>query len=128
MMANVESSDNVDVDGVVLHAFFELMGKWEVSAEQQYILLGEPNWKDFEKWQTGTVTGLPDDTRFRIGLFLGIHKFLRVLFSNPNNLYGWVSRANTDFDGKSPMEVMLQGQLEDIKLIRQYLASRAVGN
>jgi len=44
-----------------------------------------------------------------------------VVFSSPENVYGWVSRKNTDFNGQSPLERMLGGDMTDLAYVRQYL-------
>ncbi|MBO6827733.1 MAG: DUF2384 domain-containing protein [Sneathiella sp.] len=38
---------------------------------------------------------------------IGIHKCLRVLFSDARRAYDWIHRPNTVFDGPSVLEVML---------------------
>lgn len=42
---------------------------------------------------------------------LNIHSALRVIFDNPENLYGFMAMANHNpfFQGRTPLEVMSQG-------------------
>jgi hypothetical protein len=57
----------------------------------------------------------------RIGYLLGIHRALRTLFSNPENVYGWINKENDDFGGQSPLQRMLGGEIIDLAYVRQYL-------
>lgn len=57
----------------------------------------------------------------RIGYLLGIHRALRTLFANPENVYGWINRPNEDFGGQAPLARMLGGDVTDLAYVRQYL-------
>ncbi len=47
----------------------------------------------------------------RLSLVMGIHKELRCLFSGPERGYVWIGRPNDAFGGRSPLEVMAQGDI-----------------
>lgn len=74
---------------------------------------------------TGCGTRLDLDQQQRIGLVIGIHGFLRSAFSNQNNVKGFPSfkNANVFFEGRTPLEIMAQGDLislyETYKCIEQ---------
>ena len=104
-----------------LKAVFALAEHWRLSADQARSLLGRPSPRTFYNWKAGRVGRPSHDTMSRIGYLLGIHKALRVLFSNPDNVYGWISRENDDFNGQSPLQRMLGGDVTDLAYVRQYL-------
>ena len=104
-----------------LKAVFALAEHWRLSAEQARILLGRPSQRTFYNWKAGRVGRPSHDTISRIGYLLGIHKALRVLFSNPDNVYGWISRENDDFNGQTPLQRMLGGDVTDLAYVRGYL-------
>ncbi len=104
-----------------LKAFFALADHWRLNAEQARILLGLPSERTFYNWKGGRVGNPSHDTMSRIGYLLGIHRALRTLFSNPENVYGWISRENDDFNGQTPLERMLGGDVTDLAYVRQYL-------
>ena len=104
-----------------LKAFFSLMDRWNVRNAQAMILLGEPKERTFYNWKAGEIGSVPADTIRRIGYLLGIHKALRILFTNPENVYGWINRENEDFGGQSPLARMLAGDVTDLAYVRQYL-------
>lgn len=116
---NVFDSQDHAVAG--LKAFFNLMDRWNVRNPQAIILLGGPKKRTFYNWKAGEIGSVPADTMRRMGYLLGIHKALRILFSNPENVYGWVNRENEDFGGQSPFARMLGGDVTDLAYVRQYL-------
>jgi hypothetical protein len=42
---------------------------------------------------------------------MGIHKELRCLFSSPERGYAWIGKPNDAFGGRTPLEVMAQGDI-----------------
>lgn len=106
-----------------LKAFFVLADYWKLSKEQALILLGRPSERTYYHWKAGQVAVPSHDTMSRIGFLLGIHRALRTLFSNSENVYGWINRENEDFGGQSPLQRMLGGEITDLAYVRQYLDS-----
>ena len=60
-----------------------------------------------------TVFSLDVDQLQRIGLILSIHASLRTVFTNQSNITSFPSLPNDNsfFDGRSPLDVMTQGDL-----------------
>jgi hypothetical protein len=56
---------------------------------------------------------LDRDQLTRISFVLNIHAALRVIFDNPDNVYGFMRMANHNefFNGRSPLEVMSTGDM-----------------
>ena len=54
-------------------------------------------------------------------MLLGIHKALRILYSENVRAYRWVSTPSLHFSDKRPLDVMLQGQISDLQRVRAYL-------
>lgn len=106
-----------------IKAVFALAERWKIEKEQIRILLGRPSERTYYNWKAGRIAVPSHDTMSRIGLLLGIHRALRTLFSNPENVYGWISRKNDDFGGQTPLERMLGGEVMDLAYVRQYLDS-----
>lgn len=104
-----------------MKAVFALAALWKLDNEQLRVLLGEPSERTLYNWKAGKVALPSRDTMSRIGYLLGIHRALRTLFSNPENVYGWVSRSNADLGGQSPLQRMLGGEVMDLAYVRQYL-------
>lgn len=60
------------------------------------------------------------DDRESVIAVLSIHESLRVIFSEAgeDRAYQWVSKPNKAFEGNSPVEIILAG---DIERVRKYL-------
>ncbi|KAA0258256.1 DUF2384 domain-containing protein [Deferribacter autotrophicus] len=50
---------------------------------------------------------------------LGIYKALQILL--PYSANEWIKTKNPIFDNKTPLEIMLQGRVADLYIIRRYL-------
>ena len=105
----------------MLRAVLNLLAKWNLRREEQLVLLGGPSDRTFQRWRAGEIGPLPNDTVFRLGDLLGIHKALRYMFTDADRAYGWVKRPNEALGGKSALDVMLQGAPSDISRVRAYL-------
>ncbi len=105
----------------MLRAVLNLFAKWTLRREEQRVLLGGPSDRTFQRWRAGEIGPLPNDTVFRLGDLLGIHKALRYMFTDADRAYGWVKRPNEALGGKSALDVMLQGAPSDISRVRAYL-------
>jgi hypothetical protein len=105
----------------MLRAVLNLLDKWDLRKAEQLILLGRPSDRTFQRWRAGEMGPLPNDTVFRLGDLLGIHKALRYMFTDVGHTYRWVKRPNEAFGGKSALDIMLQGAPSDISRVRAYL-------
>ena len=113
-----------DAGRVALTFFFNLMQHWGCSKEQQCTLLGSIGNTTYFKYKKLPNVRLPHDTLERISYLMGVHKALRILFSNqPERAYEWVHKANTaaPFNGRSALDYMLAGQVVDLADVRRYL-------
>jgi hypothetical protein len=52
---------------------------------------------------------------------MGIHKALRLLFTENARAYEWVKKPNKAFGGETALDVMLRGYLTDLFRVRHYL-------
>ena len=109
-----------------LEAFFSMAERWGLSADQQITLLGSPGRSTFFKWKKEGGT-LPKDTRERISHLLAMWKALRILFTQDERGEEWLTRPNSYFDDRTALDVMLQGGVADIILVRQYLDAQRGG-
>jgi hypothetical protein len=117
----VTAYDRRRVDSVALEAFFNLAGQWALATEDQITLLGRPSRRTFYRWRAGGVAGLPPDTLERISVLLGVYKALHILLPSRERANAWVKRANAAFGGRSALEVMRQGRVDDLYQVRRHL-------
>ncbi|GGJ86169.1 MbcA/ParS/Xre antitoxin family protein [Pseudomonas matsuisoli] len=117
-------TDGAEAGRVALTFFFNLMEHWGCSREQQRVLLGSVGNTTYFKYRKLPAIRLPRDTMERISYLMGIHKALRILFSQqPERAYEWVHKSNAaaPFNGQSALEYMLAGRVIDVADVRRYL-------
>lgn len=111
---------------VALRAFFNIAEKWQLNNSEQMTLLGLSSDSTFYKWKSNPETAKLDQDKIeRISYILGIFKDLQTLLSDTAAADSWVKTANNAplFGGRSALEVMCQGRVADLYVVRQYLAS-----
>lgn len=66
-----------------------------------------------------------DNLEVRISHILNIHATLRTIFSNEDNVYGFMCHANnnTFFNGRSPIRIIASGRLSDLQEVREKIES-----
>ncbi|WP_334066698.1 MbcA/ParS/Xre antitoxin family protein [Burkholderia cepacia] len=107
-----------------LRAFFNIARDWELTIDEQIVLLGSPGRSTFFKWKAAPESArLPRDTLERLSLLLGIYKALQILLPQPAAADAWVKRPNdaVPFGGKRALDRMLAGNVGDLVAVRQYL-------
>ncbi|WP_018915991.1 antitoxin Xre-like helix-turn-helix domain-containing protein [Vreelandella zhanjiangensis] len=95
-----------------LKAAVRILDKWRASGEQGEAILRVSH-STYARARRGDIVEikLDSDQLTRISYLLNIHAALRMLFENPDNLYGFVKMANHNpyFNGRTPLDVMSSG-------------------
>ena len=104
----------------MFRAALNLFRAWRVHDEQASILLDMPV-RTYRRWKAGDVGRLTRDGRARLSNLIGIHKALRIMFTDAPRGYAWIKAANAAFGGRSALAVMLGGDLTNIMRVRRYL-------
>ncbi|MCJ8273648.1 MAG: MbcA/ParS/Xre antitoxin family protein [Psychrosphaera sp.] len=117
----LEQSDPKVVSQTALSVFFNIVKGWQLSAQNEMVLLGEPARGTFYKWRKGEGPVISKDTLERISYVMGIYKALRVLFPNEAQANSWPSKPNRDFANNSAMQFMLLGSVTHLSDVRRYL-------
>ena len=112
-----------------LRSFFRIADLWDLSVEEQMILLGLTARSTFFNWKKCPHTVLPKDTLERISYILGIYKALQILLPDERAAGKWVKCPNAAplFGGQSALDRMLSGQVADLFVVRQYLDAQRAG-
>jgi len=98
-----------------LRAAVSILERWQATTDQACTILrisrsthnrarsGDGSWS----------VSLDPDQMQRISFVLNIHAALRLVFDNPENVYGFAAMANHNefFNGRSPLEIMAQGDM-----------------
>lgn len=119
---NPPTSQISDVEGEAMaRAAINLFAKWSLTDAQASTLLGGLSLRTWARWKSGTVGRLPRDLKARLSNIMGIHKALRIIFTESERGYGWVSKPNDAFGKATALDIMLGGELTDIMRVRRYL-------
>jgi hypothetical protein len=106
--------------GAMFRAAVNLFGLWGLADEQAATLLDLPV-RTYRRWKAEGAGRIGRDGAARLSNLMGIHKALRLIFSEPGRGYGWIKTPNTAFAGRTALEVMLGGELTDLMRVRRYL-------
>lgn len=104
-------------------AVINLFDRWGLTDAQASILLGGLSARTWARWKTGAIARVPRDLKSRLSNLMGIHKTLRIIFTEKERSYNWINQANDAFAGTSALDIMLGGELTDIMRVRHYLDS-----
>ena len=110
----------------MFRAAVNLFRLWGVSDEQAAALLDLPL-RTYRRWKADGPGRLGRDGAARLSNLMGIHKALRLIFSDPQRGYGWIKAPNAAFGGQSALAVMLGGELTDLMRVRRYLDAERGG-
>lgn len=108
----------------MFRATLNLFGKWDITDEQAATLLDMPV-RSYRRWKSQGPGRISRDGCARLSNLMGIHKALRIIFTESLRGYAWIRAENAAFGGTSALDVMTGGELTDIMRVRRYLdASR----
>jgi hypothetical protein len=107
-------------------AALNLFRLWSITDEQAATLLDLPI-RSYRRWKAGEIGRIDRDAKARLSNLIGIHKALRIIFSEPHRGYAWIRAPNSAFGGRTALEVMLGGEMTDLMRVRRYLDSERGG-
>ncbi|RMB11881.1 MbcA/ParS/Xre antitoxin family protein [Eilatimonas milleporae] len=111
-----------DAEGrAMARAAVNLFTRWDLTDAQACTLLGGISVATYTRWKRGDIGRLGVDRKTRLSNLMGIHKALRLLFTDNDRVYGWVHRDNDVYGGRTALDIMLGGQLTDLMRVRRYL-------
>ena len=124
-----EGAEALDMARVGLKAFIRMADHWELSVDEQRRLLGGLPKTTYYGLLKGTVRSVNRDTLERLSLLVGIWANLEILIPHPEASVAWMKRPHLDhrFDGRSPLDWMLQGTVAALVDVRRYLEAWRFG-
>ncbi len=101
-----------DQGGVILRTALRILEKWKATTEQASSVLRVSR-SSISRAQQGKGVELDRDQLERASIVLNCHASLRLVFDNPENVYGFMGLENHNefFNGSKPLEIMAQGDL-----------------
>jgi hypothetical protein len=106
----------------------KILDRWQLSVPQKIAILGFESEADLGRFVDSPPTlNWSPSLEQRLSLIINIHTNLRVLFSNPENIYGFMTMVNNNspFLGKRPI-VMASQNLDGLNTVYQAISS--IGN
>lgn len=98
-----------------LRAAVGILEKWHAASDQacRILRISRSTYTRARQSDPDWAVALDADQMQRISFVLNIHASLRLVFDNPENVYGFPSMANNNdfFNGRSPLEIMAQGDM-----------------
>ncbi|EGQ7832117.1 TPA: DUF2384 domain-containing protein [Vibrio vulnificus] len=94
----------------------KILSSWGCSAQQSQNIL-KLSKSSYHKFKANPeTTKLSDDQLERVSYILNMHQALRIVFSNPANVSGFMSMKNNNdyFAGRTPLEVIESGKFSDL--------------
>ena len=92
-----------------------ILEKWRASSDQacRILRISRSTYTRAKQRDVEWSVGLDSDQMQRISFVLNIHTALRLVFDNPENVYGFPTMVNENdfFNGRTPLEVMSQGDM-----------------
>ena len=101
----------------------QLLATWHLEPEKACILLGfEPSRLTYvNDMLQGYETLTGRDAKDRIAHLFQIRKLLSALFQNETVENEWLREPHDTLNGKKPMDLLLEGSMENLLLVREYV-------
>lgn len=110
-----------DEAAALARAVVHLFRHWQLTDTEARTLLGDMAPRTWARWKAGEIGRIDRDLRARMAILMGIHKALRIIFTDPARAYDWIRKPNEALAGQSALHVMLRGEITDLIDIRSYL-------
>jgi hypothetical protein len=82
--------------GALFRAALNLFSRWGVTDEQAAVLTDMPV-RTFRRWKAEGPGRISRDGLARLSNLMGIHKALRIIFSEAQRGYSWIKAGNAAF-------------------------------
>lgn len=111
-----------DEEGAAMaRAAVNLFRHWGLTDAEACILLGGISRRTYARWKEGDIGRLAIDQKTRLSVLMGIHKALRLLFTEQARVHEWIRKPNAAFEGRRALDIMLGGYLTDLFRVRHML-------
>jgi uncharacterized protein (DUF2384 family) len=116
-----------DEANAAARAVVQLFRHWGLSDRQACDILGGLSRRTWSRWKSGRLGRISRDLATRLGMLVGIHAAVRIMFTDKERGYAWVSRPNDLYEGRSPVEIMADGSMFALARVYKYVTAEAAG-
>lgn len=101
-----------------------LFEKWGVADEHARAILGGLDDATYRRWKVRQYGKIPKLIEPRLTALMGVHWGLRLMFSDPQRGYTWMSRPNALFNDLSPRQLIAGGDIDALIRLKNYLIAQ----
>ncbi len=108
----IQHAQNPKIDaGVSFRVADNVLEKWQCTIAQKCAITGIPKASFYRYKKDSDNISLSNDQIERLSYIVNIHQSLRMVFSNPENLYGFMGMKNNNafFNGSTPLSLISTG-------------------
>lgn len=93
-----------------------ILQKWGCTIDEKQAILGLTHTSYLHFQQNNDSVALSNEQLDRISYLANIHQSLRVIFSNKENVYGFMNMKNNNsfFNGNSPLSLISSGSIDTL--------------
>lgn len=101
---------------VGLKTVLNILAKWGCNNEQIQHIIKVSRAALYKYRDDPSSAKLSDDQMERLSYILNIHSSLRLVFSNPENVYGFMKMPNNNpyFEGRAPLDIISTGSFSSL--------------
>ena len=114
LMKPLESCNQIQASG--FKAVNRVFDHWGLNASQKMAILRLPKATFYKYTKTPDKINLDDDQMERLSYVLNIHASLRTVFTNRENIYGFIKMPNDNafFNGRTPLSIIEKGSFSGL--------------
>ncbi len=103
-----------------------ILDAWDCNQVQKNTILNISN----GSLKCSHTLGVTPELLLRISHILNIHSGLRTLFREPKNVYGFINMVNDNppFNGRTPLDLIVSGSLEEMEQVANHISTLSIGN
>jgi hypothetical protein len=112
------------IAGAGLRTFFRIADAWKLTPEEQVMIVGCSSLPTLCDWRERPDSApLEPEALERLSCIFGIFRGLQILLPDEPAADAWIKKPNSAplFRGRSALEVILQGNLDDLRMVRRYI-------
>lgn len=115
------------VSRAALDTIFNIAKAWGLNESEEAAILGQPDLEALRAWKKECGPQIGNETILRMSYILGIFRAINTLLPIPERADAWMRKPNKAplFGGRSALDRMTDGDIEDLKAVRQYLDAEA---
>lgn len=118
-----------DATPAALKAVIKIMESWSCSRSQMSVILAIPYSTLGRYMKTPEKARLSRDQQTRLSYILNIYRLIRMAFNNQANVDNFMSLENHNgqFNGRRPLDLLLEGSIENIRDTYRHIEDGILG-